>query len=125
MADVDPIKRFILKLKLRKKFGGSLVQNCAMFLREVLHRKGEIVEGYALTGTGEKFQYYWVEDPNGNTYDIGVAIVDITAPGTSCEVTLTKEYEGTDYVQADDEIREQFKQYRDEPSKFWKAVPRL
>ncbi len=124
---MEDLKKFALRLKMYKKLGGSLVQNCAIFLREVLHRKGEIVQGYALTGTGEKFEYFWVEDEKGNSYDIGFAIVEVMTPG-SCKdmtVSLVKEYKGDDYVKADAEIFDQFTQYRDEPSKFWKAVPRL
>ncbi len=126
---MDPdVRKFVLRLKLRKKLG-SVVQNCAMFLREVLHRQGEIVQGYATTTTGERIQYFWVEDKKGNVYDVCLEVVKATAPASIHEflgVTLSKEEEeGKSYEKIDDEILEQFKQYQDEPSKFWKSIPRL
>ena len=117
------IRRFVLRLKLQKKLGDA-VQNCAVFLRDVLKRKGELVQGYAHTETGEKLQYYWVEDSEGNVYDICFEIAKMNQPSISdFKFTLHKETPET--FDKDDHNQELFKLYLDEPSKFWKLVPRL
>ena len=117
------LKRFVLRLKLQKKVGDA-VQNCAVFLREELKRNGEIIQGYAITETGEKLQYYWVEDKHGNVYDICFEVAKTNVPGIeNVKFTLVKEcFENFD---KDDHNQELFKLYQDEPSKFWTTVPRL
>lgn len=119
------IRRFVLRLKLQKKLGDA-VQNCAVFLRDVLKRKGELVQGYAHTETGEKLQYYWVEDSNGSVYDICFEIAKMNNPSvlSDFKFTLHKETPTTTFDK-DDHNQELFKLYLDEPSKFWSSVPRL
>lgn len=119
------VKKFALRLKLHKKVGDA-VQNCAVFLRDVLKRKGEIVQGFAIVDeSGEKLQYYWVEDSNKNVYDVCFEIAKLNNPKAldSIKFTLVKELHGE--YDKDDHNHELFKMYQDEPSKFWKAVPRL
>lgn len=119
----NDLKRFALRLKLHKK-SGDAVQNCAIFLREELHRKGDIIQGYAITEEGEKLQYYWVEDLKGNVYDICFEFAKLNNPVVeNLKYTLLKEiWENFD---KDDHNQELFKLYQDEPSKFWKMVPRV
>jgi hypothetical protein len=117
------VRRFVLRLKVQKKLGDA-VQNCAVFLRDILKRKGELVQGYAHTETGEKLQYYWVEDSSGGLYDICFEIAKMNQPSISdFKFTLHKETPPT--FDKDDHNQELFKLYQDEPSKFWKLVPRL
>ena len=117
------IRRFALRLKLHKKTGDA-VQNCAVFLREELHRDGEIVQGYAVTEDGEKLQYYWVEDSQGNVYDVCFEFAKLNNPVVeNLKYTLVKEIWET--FDKDDHNQELFKLYQDEPSKFWKTVPRV
>lgn len=119
----DDVKKFALRLKLHKKVGDA-VQNCAVFLREVLKRQGEIVQGFAVTDTGEKLQYYWVEGTDGKVYDVCFEFAKLNAPAVSqLKFTLVKELWGE--YDKDDHNQELFKLYQDEPSKFWKSVPRL
>jgi hypothetical protein len=118
------VRRFVLRLKLQKKLGDA-VQNCAVFLRDVLKRKGEIVQGYAHTETGEKLQYYWVEDSNGNVYDICFEIAKMNQPSIVSDFKFTLKREQPHEFDKDEHNQELFKLYLDEPSKFWKAVPRL
>lgn len=119
------VKRFVLRLKLRKQIGNA-VQNCAAFLRGELNRHGEIVQGFAVVAdTNEKLQYYWVEDMSGNVYDVCYEIALLNNPVVEkLKYTLVKECWDTEFDK-DDEAQEFFKLYRDEPSKFWKSVPRL
>lgn len=117
------VKRFVLRLKLQKKVGDA-VQNCGVFLREELKREGEIIQGYAITESGEKLQYYWVEDSKGNVYDICFEMAKLNMPQIeNMKFTLVKEE--PEKFDKDDHNQELFKLYRDEPSKFWKVVPRL
>ena len=117
------IKRFVLRLKLRKQLGDA-VQNCAAFLKYELDKEGSIVQGFAVTETGEKLQYYWVEDQRGKVYDVCYEIARLNNPAVeNLKYRLVKEcWEAYD---KDDHNQELFKLYRDEPSKFWKSVPRL
>lgn len=128
MVLLDATRKFILRLKLKKKLGDA-VHNCAMFLREELKRQGEIVQGFAIVeGSGEKLQYYWVEDMSGNVYDICFEIARLNNPTVveSLKYTLHKElWSDDEKYDKDDHNQELFKLYRDEPSKFWKGVPRL
>ena len=123
---MDPsllVKRFVLRLKLRKQLGDA-VQNCGAFLRAELNKEGQIVQGFAVTETGEKLQYYWVEDSAGTVYDVCFEIAKLNNPAVeNLRYRLVKEcWESFD---KDDHNQELFKMYRDEPSKFWKVVPRL
>ena len=121
-TDLD-IKRFVLRLKLQKK-AGDAVQNCGVFLREELKRQGEIIQGFAITETGEKLQYYWVEDTKGNVYDICFEMAKLNMPAIeNIKFTLIKESPET--FDKDDHNQELFKLYQDEPSKFWTTVPRM
>lgn len=117
------IKRFVLRLKLHKQLGDA-VQNCAMFLKYELNKEGQIVQGFAVTETGEKLQYYWVEDSSGEVYDVCFEIARLNNPVIeNLKYKLLKEcWESFD---KDDHNQELFKLYRDEPSKFWKSVPRM
>ena len=118
------VKRFVLRLKLRKQLGDA-VQNCAAFLRHELKKDGSIVQGFAVTETGEKLQYYWVEDHAGTVYDVCFEIAKLNNPAVGkLKYKLVKECWGTDFDK-DDHNQELFKLYRDEPSKFWKSVPQL
>ncbi len=118
------VRRFALRLKANKKLGDA-VHNCAMLLRDELKRQGEIVQGYALTESGEKLQYYWVEDTKGNVYDVCFEIAKIHNPIAleNFKFTLVKEL--NEKFEKDDHNQELFKLYREEPSKFWKSVPRI
>jgi hypothetical protein len=124
---MDPailVKRFVLRLKLRKQLGDA-VQNCAAFLKYELNKDGQIIQGFAVTETGEKLQYYWVENSDGIVYDVCFEIARLNNPAVeSLKYKLVKEVWGTDFNK-DDHNQELFKLYRDEPSKFWKSVPRL
>ena len=91
----------------------------------MLKRKGEIVQGYAHTETGEKLQYYWVEDSNGNVYDICFEIAKMNQPSIVSDFKFTLKREQPHEFDKDEHNQELFKLYLDEPSKFWKAVPRL
>lgn len=121
---MDRVKRFALRLKLKKKVGDA-VQNCAIFLREELKRKGEIVQGYAIVEeSGEKIQYYWVEDSGGNVYDVCFEFARLNNPVVeNIKYILVKE--SIENFDKDDHAQELFKLYQDEPSKFWKTVPRV
>lgn len=117
------LRRFALRLKLHKK-AGDAVQNCAIFLRDELKRKGEIIQGYAITEDGEKLQYYWIEDASGNVYDVCFEFAKLNNPVVeNLKYTLVKEL--WDKFDKDDHNQELFKLYQDEPSKFWKSVPRM
>jgi hypothetical protein len=117
------VKRFVLRLKLRKQLGDA-VQNCGAFLKYELNKEGHIVQGFAVTETNEKLQYYWVEDMTGNVYDVCFEIAKLNNPAVdNLKYKLVKECWGT--YDKDDHNQELFTLYRDEPSKFWKAVPRL
>jgi hypothetical protein len=125
---MDPeilVKRFVLRLKLRKQIGDA-VQNCAAFLRHELNKDGQIIQGFAVVAeTNEKLQYYWVEDISGTVYDVCFEIARLNNPVVeNIKYKLVKECWGTDFDK-DDHNQELFKLYRDEPSKFWKSVPRL
>lgn len=117
------VKRFVLRLKMHKKVGDA-VNNCGAFLRHELNKQGVIVQGFAVTETGEKLQYYWVEDYQGNVYDVCFEIAKLNNPNLeNFKFNLVKEcWEKFD---KDDHNQELFRLYRDEPSKFWSAVPRL
>jgi hypothetical protein len=117
------IKRFVLRLKLRKQLGDA-VQNCAMFLKYELDKEGQLVQGFAVTETGEKLQYYWVEDSFGEVYDVCFEIAKMNNPAIeNLKYRLVKEcWEKFD---KDDHNQELFKLYQDEPSKFWTSVPRM
>jgi hypothetical protein len=120
---MNQVKRFALRLKLHKKVGDA-VQNCGMFLRDVLKKKGEIVQGFAVTDGGEKLQYYWVEDTEGVVYDVCFEFAKLNSPAVeSLKYELVKEL--WDTYDKDDHNQELFKLYRDEASKFWKLVPRV
>ncbi len=121
---MDRVKRFALRLKLKKKVADA-VQNCAIFLREELKRKGEIVQGYAIIeDSGEKIQYYWVEDSEGNVYDVCFEFARLNNPVVeNIKYILVKE--SNEHFDKDDHAQELFKLYLDEPSKFWKTVPRV
>lgn len=123
---MDQVKRFALRLKLKKKVGDA-VQNCAIFLREELKRKGEIVQGYAIIEeTGEKIQYYWVEDTSGKVYDVCYEFARLNNPVVeNFKYKLSKEKWNEGEFDKDDHAQELFKLYLDEPSKFWKTVPRV
>lgn len=123
--DLD-VRRFVLRLKLQKK-AGDAVQNCGVFLREELKRQGEIVQGFAITETGEKLQYYWVEDTKGNVYDICFEMAKLNMPAIAdMKFTLVKEDpSSSENFDKDYHNQELFKLYQDEPSKFWTVVPRL
>ena len=123
---MDPLKRFALRLKLKKKVGDA-VQNCAVFLREELKRQGEIVQGYAIVEeTNEKIQYYWVEGTDGTVYDVCFEFARLNNPVVeNIKYTLSKESWSEGEFDKDDHAQELFKLYRDEPSKFWKTVPRV
>lgn len=117
------LRRFALRLKLHKKTGDA-VQNCAVFLRDELKRKGSIIQGYAVTEDGEKIQYYWVEDDKGDVYDVCFEFAKLNNPVVeNLKYTLSKEC--FDSFNKDDHNQELFKLYLDEPSKFWKTVPRM
>lgn len=120
---MNEARRFVLRLKIQKK-SGDAVQNCAMFLREILKRKGEIIQGYAITETGEKLQYYWVEDSKGTVYDICFEFAKSNQPSIA-DFKFTLKKDAPDTFDKDDHNQELFKLYQDEPSKFWKLVPRL
>jgi hypothetical protein len=120
---MDQVKRFALRLKLHKKVGDA-VQNCGMFLRDVLKKKGEIVQGFAVTDGGERLQYYWVEDTSGIVYDVCFEFAKLNSPAVeSLKYELVREL--WDTYDKDDHNQELFKLYLDEPSKFWKSVPRM
>ena len=123
---MEPIRKFALRLKLKKKVGDA-VQNCAVFLREELKRKGEIVQGYAVVEeTGEKIQYYWVEDCAGKVYDVCYEFARLNNPIVEkFKYNLYKEKWPEGDFDKDDHAQELFKLYQDEPSKFWKVVPRV
>ena len=123
---MDQVKRFALRLKLKKKVGDA-VQNCAIFLREELKRKGEIVQGYAIIEeTNEKIQYYWVEDSSGKVYDVCYEFARLNNPIVeNFKYNLSKEKWPDGEFDKDDDAQELFKHYQDEPSKFWKTVPRV
>lgn len=121
------VRRFVLRLKLKKKLGDA-VHNCAIFLREELKRHGDIVQGFAVVeGSGEKLQYYWVEDMSGNVYDICFEIAKTNSPNIGdIRIKLVKELWSDDQnCDKDDHNQELFKLYQDEPNKFWKLIPRL
>lgn len=124
---MDPailVKRFVLRLKLRKQLGDA-VQNCAAFLKYELNKDGQVIQGFAVTETGEKLQYYWVEDSSGTAYDVCFEIARLNNPAVeNLKYKLVKEVWGSDFDK-DDHNQELFKLYRDEPSKFWKSVPRF
>lgn len=123
---MDRLKRFALRLKLKKKVGDA-VQNCAVFLREELKRQGEIVQGYAIVEeTNEKIQYYWVEGTDGTVYDVCFEFARLNNPVVeNIKYVLSKESWNEGEFDKDDHAQELFKLYRDEPSKFWKTVPRV
>ena len=124
---LDKVKRFALRLKLKKKVGDA-VQNCAVFLREELKRQGEIVQGYAIVedGPGEKIQYYWVEGTDGKVYDVCFEFARLNNPVVeNIKYVLSKEIWAAAEFDKDDHAQEMFKLYQHEPSKFWKIVPRL
>ena len=117
------IKRYALRLKMHKK-AGDAVHSCAMVLRDILKKKGTIVQGYAITEYGEKLQYYWVESEDGEIYDICFEIAKLKEPSIgTMKFSLLKE--APNEFDKDDHNQELFKQYQDEASKFWKSVPRL
>ena len=117
------VKRFVLRLKARKQLGDA-VQNCGAFLRDVLKRKGHIIQGFAVTDTGERLQYYWVEDSDGTVCDVCFEIAKLNNPVVeNLKYTLVKEC--WEKYEKDDHNQELFKLYQDEPSKFWNSVPRL
>jgi hypothetical protein len=120
------VKRFVLRLKLRKQLGDA-VQNCASFLKYELNKEGKIVQGFAqVNGTNEKLQYYWVEDVEGKVYDVCYEVALLNNPVVEkLKYTLVRESWSEDKFDKDDHAQEMFKLYRDEPSKFWKSVPRL
>ncbi len=116
-------KRFVLRLKLHKKLGDA-VQNCGAFLKYELNKEGQIIQGFAVTETGDRLQYYWVEDDAGNVYDVCFETAKLNNPHLeNFKFKLVKEC--WDKFDKDDHNQELFNLYRDEPSKFWTAVPRL
>lgn len=121
------LRRFALKIKLTsraKRISIDAVQACGMFLREELRLKGNIVTGYCITNTGEKFVHYWVEDPDGNEYDIAIELAKLSSPVLeNIEYARTKIKPEGD-VPGDPHNDELFKLYLEEPVKFWKMVQR-
>jgi hypothetical protein len=116
------MERFILRAKMHKKLGDP-VTNCAMYLREVLKRKGKIVRGTCITEHDEKFDYYWVEDESSTIHDISFEVAKLNDPTISDlkytlkknEISLTK----------DEQAEKVFILYSENPKEFWLTVPRL
>jgi len=121
------LRRFALKIKLTsrmKRVSIDAVQACGMLLREELHLRGTIVSGYCVTNTGEKFVHYWVEDTDGNDYDIAIELAKTSSPELeNIEYTRTKNKPYGE-IPGDPHNEELFKLYLEEPVKFWKLVQR-
>jgi len=119
----ERLRKFVLRLKARRLLG-SAVHNCAHFLRNELKRQGTIVQGYCITqGTSntERFQYYWVEDLDGNKYDVSFAVACATTPEVSgMRFLLTKE--SPENFESDPTNTDVYKQYLDDPKTFWGSL---
>lgn len=122
---MDPVKRFALRIKLvskMKRVSIDAVQACGMFLKDHLKLRGQIVRGTCITSTGEKFTHYWVEDPDGNVYDISIELAKASNPQIeNIEYTLSRET--CDNTDAHNE--EIFKLYLEEPKKYWQMIQKM
>jgi hypothetical protein len=117
------MERFILKMKLRKKFDLTTVENCGYFIKMVI-RTGTIVQGYChVIESGEKLRYYWVEDSNGTRYDVAFEMAAFSRPEVrNLMYTLVTEEPTPGTYQTDAKNDEMFKLYKEDSKKFWAKI---
>jgi len=116
------MERFILRAKMHKKLGDP-VTNCALYLREVLKKKGKIVRGTCITEHDEKFDYYWVEDDSERIHDISFEVAKLNDPSIS---DLRYELKKNEISKNKDEQSEKvYTLYMENPKEFWVTVPRF
>jgi hypothetical protein len=117
------MERYILRAKMYKKLSDP-VTNCAMYLRDVLKRKGKIVRGECITEHDEKFDYYWIEDESGLIHDISFEVAKLNDPSVSgMKYTLKK---GDISKNKDEQSEKVYSLYTEKPKEFWSSmVPRF
>lgn len=76
--------------------------------------------------TKEKFRHYWVEDLEGNTYDISMELAKLNSPELMKVLAYTLSSDDKESgIEMDQTSEDLFKLYLEEPKKFWKAVGTL
>lgn len=119
---MDPLKRFVLTLRLRKT-QYTVVEQCALFARLV---GGQVVQGWACS-KNEACLHHWVEHGD-QVYDVGKAYTLLFEPElASVETRLLRTIE--DDVQPIGEKepiiqrnRELYDLLVNDPKKFWKDI---
>jgi predicted HTH domain antitoxin len=107
---------------MHKKLGDP-VTNCALYLREVLKKKGKIVRGTCITEQDEKFDYYWVEDDSEEIHDISFYVAKLNDPSISeLRYELKK---GEISLNKDEQSEKVYALYMEKTKEFWGIVPRF
>jgi|CryBogDrversion2_11_1035321.scaffolds.fasta_scaffold07733_2 hypothetical protein len=111
---MDPVKRIVLRLKLRKT-EGTIVHHNALLSRSI--KDSKLVAGYALC-MNQACWHCWVEGPDGTKYDVTREIVPF-----EYSTEVPEGYQQMSHELIDKNI-ELFKLYTDDRKQFWKDAPK-
>ena len=113
---MDPVKRIVLRLQLRKT-EGTIVHHNALLAKAVKDTK--MVSGYAIC-QNQACWHCWVEDSDGKKLDVTSGILSLPFEYAS---ELPEGYKEMEHDQINENKR-LYDLYVNDPHRFWKESPK-
>jgi len=113
---MDPVKRLVLRLKLRK-VEGTIVHHNALLVKAI--KGSKMVSGYALC-QNQACWHCWVEDSNGKKLDVSSGILSLPFEYSD---TIPDGYQEMEHDNLAENKR-LYEVYINDPKTFWKEAPK-